>query len=177
MKQYSLQISSKNEKSLQSFLHFFFNHLKTKFNIVQKLTTINNSKKVITLLKSPHVNKTAQEQFEIRIFTKQIQTRSFYSEKNLVFLRKILNRLFQDISFNLEFVTNINASYKTKLLVFYPDNFKLPKNKPCKTNLKRYKQKNRSKVLTIKKNSLCNMTKFLNVVSVFGEVVTIPALK
>ena len=177
MKQYSLKISSKNEKSLKNFLYFFFNHLKTKFNIIKKLTIANNNKKVITLLKSPHVNKTAQEQFEMRIFTRQIQTKSFYSEKNLIFLKKILNKLFQDISFNLEFITNVSADYKTKLLLFCPDNFKLPTTKLHKTNLKRYKQKNRSKILNLKKNALFNLTKFLHVVSVFGEIVKISTTK
>ena len=173
MKQYSLKISSKNEKSLKNFLSFFFNHLKTKFNIIQKLVTTHNDKKVITLLKSPHVNKTAQDQFELRVFTKQVLTKSFYSEKNIIFLKKILNKLFQDISINLEFVTNKSINLENKLLIFYPDNFKLSTYKQYKTNLKRRKQKNKTKTINLGKNSLFNLTKFLNIVSVFGEILTI----
>ena len=177
MKQYSLKISSKNEKSLKNFLHFFFNNLKTKFNIIKKLTRTHNNKKVITLLKSPHVNKIAQEQFEMRIFTKQLLTKSFNLEKNLIFLKRILNRLFQDISFNLEFTTNTDTGYKTKLIIFCPDNFKLPVNRPYKTNSKRRKQKTRSKILYLKKNSLFNLTKFLSVLSLFGEIATSSIVK
>lgn len=175
MRQYSLRISSKNEKSLKSFLHFFFNHLKTKFNIIQKSIPTHNNKKIITLLKSPHVNKTAQEHFEIRLFTKQILTKSFYSEKNLIFLKKILNRLFQDISVNLKFITNTN--YEIKLLIFCSDNFKLPIKKSYRTNLKRRKQKPKSKIFNLKKKSLFNLMKFLNTVSVFGEIVTLSTVK
>ena len=173
MKQYSLKISSKNEKSLKNFLSFFFNHSKTKFNIIQKLITTHNNRKVITLLKSPHVNKTAQEQFETRVFMKQLLTKSSYSEKNLTFLKKILNKLFQDISINLEFVTNRNVNFENKLLIFYPDNFKLPVRKPYETNLKRRKQKNKSRIVGLGKVSLFNLTKFLNIVSVFGEMLAV----
>lgn len=175
MKQYSLKISSKNEKSLRNFLHFFFNHLKTKFNIIQKLTTTHNNKKIVTLLKSPHVNKAAQEHFETRIFKKQILTKSFDSEKNLIFLKKILNRLFQDISVNLEFITN--TTYKTELLIFCSDNFRLFTRKSYKTNLKRCKQKPKLKKFNLEKNSLFNLTKFLNTISIFGEILSVSIVK
>lgn len=173
MKQYSLKILSKNEKSLKTFLSFFSNNLKNKFNIIQKLTTPRNSKKVITLLKSPHVNKIAQEHFETRIFTIHMQLKSFYLERNLIFLKKNLNKLFQDISINLKCITNKNLNVEDKLLIFYPDNFKLSINKRYKTNLKRSKQKGKSKTINLKKSFLFNLTKFLKVVSIFGEIMTI----
>ena len=66
MKQYCLKIQSKNEKSLKNFLCFFFKHLKTRFSIIQKSSANQTNRRVITFLKSPHVNKTAQEQFYLR---------------------------------------------------------------------------------------------------------------
>lgn len=173
MKQYSLKISSKNEKSLNHFLSFFLNCLNTKFNIIQKLVRTHNTKKVITLLKSPHVNKTAQEQFEMRIFCKQILAKSFYLEKNLIFIKKMLNKLFKDISVTLEFTTNKNRNFMDSLFIFYPDSFKLSKTKVRKTNLERNKQKSKLKTSNSKKNSLFNLTKFLSTISICGEMLAI----
>lgn len=173
MRQYCLKISSKNEKSLKNFLIFFFKHLKTKFNIIQKSVAAHNSKKIITLLKSPHVNKTAQEHFELRIFSKQILLKSFYINKNLIFLKKSLNRLFQDISVNLEFITSVKINYKNRLLLFYPDNITLYKKKSLQKNITRNKQKIISKDSNLIKTSLIKLSNFLNVVSIFGEILTL----
>lgn len=170
MKQYSLKISSKNEKSLNNFLSFFFNFLKTKFNIIQKSVTSNNAKKVVTLLKSPHVNKVAQEQFEMRVFSKQLLAKSFDLEKNLIFIKKILNKLFKDVSIKMELKASKTENSTNNLFLFYTDNFKLPLNKACKINLRRSKQKEKSKTVNSKKNCLFILKKFLNTISVYGEM-------
>ena len=90
MKEYYLQIKSKNEKSLQNFVQFFFKHLKIKFKIFPTLTSNQNSKKKITILKSPHVYKTSQEHFETRVFSKKVVLKSFYLKTNIIFLKKVL---------------------------------------------------------------------------------------
>ena len=46
-------------------------------------------KKVITVLKSPHVNKRAQEQFEFRFYRAQISLFSYRYLLLLVFLRYV----------------------------------------------------------------------------------------
>lgn len=173
MKQYCLKIVSKNEKSLRNFLFFFSNHLKNKFNIIQKLVATPNSKQRITLLKSPHVNKIAQEQFEMRIFTKQILTKSFYLEKSIILLKKVLNKLFQDISIHIEYTTNKNIKSKTKALTFYPDNFKLPSQKQHKANLQRTKRKNKLKIIKPETKILADLAKLLKILSIFGEIITV----
>lgn len=167
MKEYYLKILSKNEKSLKKFLIFFFKHLKTRFNIIQKFIVARNKKKIITLLKSPHVNKKAQEHFELRIFSKQISVISFYLDKNLMFLKNNLNRLFQDILVILEFRNNLDLNYKNKLLAFYPDSFKLFKNSSVKKNIKRANRKTISKENILTDHSL---VKALNILSIFGEM-------
>ena len=173
MKEYCLKIISKNEKSLKKFSIFFFKHFKTKFNVIQKYIITRNRKKVVTLLKSPHVNKSAQEHFESRIFSKQISVKSSYQDKNLMFLKKNLNRLFQDISLTLEFIDNSDLNYKNQLLAFYPDNFKLPQNGFVKKNIKRAKQKIISKNHLLTNTPLVKLANFLNISSVFGEMVVV----
>lgn len=173
MKRYFLKISSKNEKSLNSFLFFFLNCLNNKFNVIQKMVSNNSSKRIITLLKSPHVNKAAQEQFEIRFFSKKLLAESFDLEKNLIFIKTISNKLFKDVSINLQFKISKNENFINNLFIFCPDNFKLSSNKVCKTNLKRIKQKKKSKTVNDRKNSLFTLKKFLSTVSVYGEILTV----
>ena len=63
----NIYISSKNFSSIKNFINFLnvlslSKPLKNKLFL--KYLKIPSSKKVFTLLKSPHVNKTAQDQFE-----------------------------------------------------------------------------------------------------------------
>lgn len=177
MKQYSLKIRSKNEKSLRYFLYFFSKHLKTRFNIIQKSITSKTNRKIVTLLKSPHVNKTAQEHFEAHLFTNKMLVKSAYLEKNFIFLKKTLTKLFQDISVWLEFASNNNLRRKNGILTFSSDNLKLSRNKSFKTNLKRCKQKIVSNKLSRQEDSLFHLMKLLNTVSIFGEVLLTSSLK
>ena len=74
------------KKSLKKFLKFFL--LKTrKINscIINKKFQKTYKKKVLSILKSPHVHKTAQEQFEIEIYNR----RKIYSLKNLKTIDRI----------------------------------------------------------------------------------------
>lgn len=170
MKQYYLKISSKNEKSLKNFLIFLLKHLKIKFSIVQKPVLKRNYKKAITLLKSPHVNKTAQEHFESRIFSKKILLNSFYINKNFILLKKKLIRLFQDVSINIEITTNARMDNKNCKLVFYLDSSKFSKKNLHKENTKRNKQKIILSDASAVKTSLIKLVGFLNTASIFGEL-------
>ena len=70
-----LKISCKDQRILKKFLHFF-----TKlesFPIVIKSFPKSEKRKFVTVLKSPHVNKTAQEQFEYRYYSRHLLVRSF----------------------------------------------------------------------------------------------------
>lgn len=173
MKQYRLKIVSKNEKSLKKFLSFFYKHFRNKFNVIQKSAAICKRKKVITLLKSPHVNKTAQEHFEFRTFYKQILIKTFCAEKNFMFLKKVLNKLFHDVSVDFELTSGSSFTESNRLLALYPDNFKLPVKQCSVFNSRRSKQKLISKEYNRKKDSLVEITKFLGVISLFGEVITL----
>ena len=170
MKQYCLKISSKNEKSLKNFIIFFFKDLRSKFNIIQKSGQIDNNKQVITILKSPHVNKTSQEQFETRIFLKRIQIKTFLLNKNLIFIKKILTNLFQDISVSLELISSSESNNQNRLFVFYPDNFKLIKIETSKKNIKRSKQKLILKNFNLEKNLFIQLSECLHTISIFGEI-------
>lgn len=169
MRQYCLKITSKNQKSLKKILVFFVKYLKTRFHIIKKLTTVSNKKKVITLLKSPHINKTAQEHFEFRTFSKQLTVSSFYLERSLIFLKKTLTKLFPDVAIKLEFTANNKKSNTAQYKLFYPKNFKLFKNELTYKNIKRKKQKLKIKDEESQKTLLNKFSSFLNLISLFGE--------
>jgi ribosomal protein S10 len=177
MKQYCLKIQSKNEKSLKNVLHFFFTHLKIKFRTIQKSSSTITKRKTVTFLKSPHVNKTAQEHFEYKIFTRKVLLKGFYLEKNLIFLKKVLAKLFQDISIHIEFITSKTMRSNNNLSIFSFDNSKFLKKRSFRTNFKRHKQKTLFKVSGNKKSSLFYLVKLLTKTSLFGETLLVYSLK
>ena len=111
---FQLQILAKDKKVLELFIKFFLNLQKAS----STWQVVFNSKKrdVVTVLKSPHVNKTAQEQFEFRIFSAQVNVTTADPAKNLLFLKRLTKKLFHDISINLELTTNFDLAKKNELV-------------------------------------------------------------
>jgi Ribosomal protein S10p/S20e len=102
-----ITISSKKKETLQLFLMFLSklenNNLLIKYFPKQKI------KKFITVLKSPHINKSAQEQFEFRVYTKKLQISSPQHLKFLCFLKKSQITLFPFIKLKLEGIYSIKS--------------------------------------------------------------------
>merc|ERR1712154_93976 len=94
-----IDIYSKNFYALSTFLNSFLNKKicnKLKLIIV-KSSLQKTKKKKLTVLKSPHVNKKAQEQFELHTYKKRIKCFTFKTLLFLVFLKKIKFYLFSEI--------------------------------------------------------------------------------
>lgn len=172
MIQYHITITSKNKNSIKDFF-LFTNKISKNFNIITKYLKKKRNKKILTILKSPHVNKTAQEQFETRLFTSQITV--YYSQKNLlflIFLKKIKTYLFPDIKIKIKFTINKLLLEQTKLKTISPDNFKLNffytqlKNKKLKF-IKNYNNK-----LYNKKTPNLKQTQYLlQILDVYGSLI------
>ena len=64
---FTIQLKSIDKKSLL-FYTYFLKKIFDKTNIIYSLINLPIKKKRITLLKSPHVNKAAREQFELRSY-------------------------------------------------------------------------------------------------------------
>jgi len=84
-KQYQLKIKSLSQESLNLYKEFLKITLK-KININFSLFNLPTKKKRITLLKSPHVNKSSREQFEIKYFNTIIQVKSILNPNLLKIL-------------------------------------------------------------------------------------------
>ncbi len=65
--QFKIQLKSIDKKSLYFFLHLL-KKVFEKTNISYSNVNLPIKKKILTLLKSPHVNKAAREQFELRVY-------------------------------------------------------------------------------------------------------------
>jgi hypothetical protein len=123
MKHYHLTITAKTEKSLYNLLNFLEN-IDLNLNVIKKVFKKEKKKKILTLLKSPHVNKTAQEQFQSNFFSTQINIYSNSNFQSLIVLKKITNTLFPDTKINITFPGNRNLSNKIQTQIFNPNNFK-----------------------------------------------------
>jgi hypothetical protein len=94
----------------------FFNYFQQK-----------QKQKIFTTLKSPHVNKTAQEQIEYRLFSKKINIFSFQILKFLILIKQIQTKICPDLEIQIKFVLNNKIIPKTKLILLNPDNYKILK--------------------------------------------------
>jgi ribosomal protein S10 len=180
MKHYQIFISSKNQKSLEKFNEFFYNNLKN-FIIINKYLKQKKHTKIITILKSPHVNKKAQEQFKFNIFFQTINVSTPKNFKLLTYIKNIKSNLFLDIKIKLKLLINNNLTKKTYKTILNPINFnanlfystKNYKNKKIKINKNFLLQKNFDKLKNLSKtNSLIKITKVLKIFDIYGELFT-----
>ena len=91
MSNFTLLLYSKNKNTLNYFLNFFKNSEKQNFKIVKKLLQKKRKKKRISILKSPHVNKTAQKHFQYVYFCISLSFKTYELQKNLFFIKKIMS--------------------------------------------------------------------------------------
>jgi ribosomal protein S10 len=110
MKTFCLFISTKNLHSLKKFLTFIQKHLFTVNSFVNKSFAIKKKKRIITLLKSPHVNKSAQEQFEIKTYLVQIDISSIDYNSFIILIKKTNNTLFPDVRLKVKYICNNKTS-------------------------------------------------------------------
>ena len=114
-----LDLKSKNLKSLKRFLVIFEKFCVSYDN--QSIISISNKniKKVLfSVLKSPHVNKRAQEQFEFKLYNTKIIFYSLKYLKMLLFLKFLSKNFFSDIRFKVSFTLK-NKSILLKMSKFY----------------------------------------------------------
>lgn len=126
------KVSSKDNKVLEKFFQFLLK-LETSPTIL-KYFSKKKKRKFITILKSPHVNKTAQEQFEFRFYNRQFLIDSFKPLTFFLVLKKIKNLSFPGIKLEVKGVFNTNKKNKSFLKVVDPDNIVLLNKKHLKMN-------------------------------------------
>ncbi len=133
-----LKASAKDIRVLEKFSHFL-NKLDTS-TFVLKHRSKQNQRKFITILKSPHVNKTAQEQFEYRFYHKHFLINSFNPLTFFFMLKKSQNSSFAGLKLEIKSVINFNEKNINSQKVFNPDNFSLISSSLSPNFIKKYIQ-------------------------------------
>ena len=82
---YKIKIKSLHKESL-NYIYNFFRHNTKKIKVEFSIINLPKKKNRITLLKSPHVNKSAREQFEIRYYSTLLKIKSDIDHKTLELL-------------------------------------------------------------------------------------------
>ena len=122
----NIQISSKNKNSLKSFLKFFIklcNKKNLEIDVFLKYFLRQKTKNVFTILRSPHVNKTAQEQFQFNIVSKQINIQTFQILTFLVISKKIQTQLFFDVLIEIKYKFQKKNLNKIRTQILNPKNY------------------------------------------------------
>ena len=127
----NIYLSSKNRASLNTFVRFFFKITKTK-QIGASAFLVQYSKprltKKFSVLKSPHVNKKAQDQFEFHVYNKQLSLYSFQGLKLIKVLKRIQHKLFADVKIKVGYVFNESKLKKKGWKKFNPNKVALTRN-------------------------------------------------
>lgn len=115
-----LIIKSKNINSILNFIKLFKKFYRT-YKLTNSFLILNKTskRKMFSILRSPHVNKISQEQFEIRIYKREliIQTRNYL--KFLIMFKKLNKSLFSDLNITISLFIKKNNYYGPFINKFY----------------------------------------------------------
>lgn len=112
---FKLSLKSKNVNSLKNFI-FTLNSIENILNEKSlKIKPIKKLKKVLfSILKSPHVNKTSQEQFDYVYYSSEILIFTNDYLKVLLLLKLLSNKFFSSINMKVTVITG----YKDDLMPY-----------------------------------------------------------
>ncbi len=114
------KVSSKDNSVLEKFLRFL-QRLKISPTVFKHFSK-QNKRKFITILKSPHVDKTAQEQFEFRYYTKEFLVDSPKLFTFFLTIKKIKNLSFPGLKLKVKGLLNLKKRNENSLKLADPDN-------------------------------------------------------
>jgi len=161
-----LKVSCKDKKILEKFTKVF-----TKIKslpIFVKPFPKHEKRKFVTILKSPHVNKTAQEQFEYRFFSKHFLVFSIKPEIFFLLLKKLKNLSFSGIKLEVKGVFEKNITNKYILKLVNPDNIVLQTPYLAQKSFKKDNTINKTSSVPISDLGLSK--KYIQLFDSYGEI-------
>ena len=163
MLNYKIIIKSKNIHALNLFILFCLKKNLTNLKTIY----IKKRKKIIpiTLPRSPHVHKKAQEQFEYRIFSKTFKILTDNDIEYLIFLKKIKTKLFPEIKLKIVFLINKIKELTKRQNLIKPSNFFINKKYFCQKDQKYKKLYYFNSFNTHKK-----IKQYLKIFDCYGEI-------
>lgn len=125
-----IDLNSNNVETLKSFQAFLLkNKMSQKLNIFYNFYSKKSKIKNFTVLKSPHVNKTAQEQFNYCSYKTTVILFSPNFLLVLYYLKLISNKLFPTLTIKIKICFNTTFSHKKFKQCFNPNKFIIERNK------------------------------------------------
>ena len=115
-----LKASSKDKEVLANF-----NNVLSRIKITSitvKYFPKQKNRKIITILNSPHVNKTAQEQFEFRNFNKLFLVHSYKPFLFIMILKNMIHAHFSGLNLVVESFIDSDKNKQQLLKTLNPDN-------------------------------------------------------
>ena len=161
-----LKVSCKDKKILEKFTRIF-----TKIKslpIFIKPFPKYEKRKFVTILKSPHVNKTAQEQFEYRFFSKHFLVFSMKPQIFFLLLKRLKNFSFSGIKLEVKGVFEKNITNKYILKLVNPDNIVLQTSYLNQKSFRKEKTKNKDFKFVISNLDLSK--KYIQLFDSYGEI-------
>lgn len=166
-----LIVQSKNKQSIKKFSLFLIETLTIEFKAIIKLIRKKKNKKILTLLKSPHGNKTAQEQFESRLYSHKYVIYSPYLFKYALFLKKTHKELFPDVRVKWIWHRSSQIGKSVQSQLFNLDYFYM-----IQVNNKKITQETsffdlrKLSIENPKSSVLENITRYLKILDIYGEL-------
>lgn len=137
-----IKLYSKDKNSLKRFI-LLLQKINNKWkNLTLVFKNIKKRKKKVTVLKSPHVNKKAQTQFQTIIFSALVKYSSLEIKKNYILLKKIKNHLFPDVKIKIEQTVFSNKTKPQIINQFLPKKIYYYSINSKKKSIGTQKQKN-----------------------------------
>ena len=117
-----LYIKTKNFQNLKKISKIFFKFLYKNDIKKLKYSPLVKKRTLFSLLKSPHVNKTAQEQYEIKKSHRKISIQTKYSLKSILILKNLYSR-FLSSDIKLKIVSSNLLKKRKYILLNNPYNY------------------------------------------------------
>ena len=128
---FNIYIYSKNYNSINNFVEFLNSKLNNLCFIKSPKKT---SKTTLTFLKSPHVNKTAQEHFSFNYFTKNLLIKPKNPLLILFIIKFVKKKLFLDVKFKIKVLNHKRLGKNMLKNCTHPADFNLYNSKIYLTN-------------------------------------------
>jgi ribosomal protein S10 len=166
-----VKLYSKDKNSLRRFIKLLYKINRKWKNLTFISKNIKKRKKKITILKSPHVNKTAQTQYQTIIYGATLKYAPLVVKKSYILLKKIRNHLFPDVKIKIKQVIftkttkpQMKNQFSPKKVYYYSNAISFLENQKQKNYLLDFNNCTKGKKTLVKK-----ILQFLKVLDNYGN--------
>jgi ribosomal protein S10 len=151
-----IKLYSKDKNSLKRFILLLQKINRKWKNLTFVSKSIKKRRKKITILKSPHVNKKAQTQYQTITYGTSIKYSTLEIKKNDILLKKIKNHLFPGVKMKIERTvlsnqTQIKNQFLPKKVYYYNNKESQIGKQKQKNNLLDFKNHTETKRVLLQK--------------------------